>query len=219
MCGPEERENLQLLERALGYALCGVRPVTSALLSRPTPCQGWDLQALLRHANDSLAALQQGAEAGRVGATPAPEACGDPADAFRARAARLLGTWAYGPAAGAYGPGRGGGAGSGACVGAGACTRRVVTVDGWPLATATLAATGALELAVHGWDIARATGLPRPIPPALAAALLRTAHRLVPEAASRDPLFAPPVAVPPRADPSDRLVAYLGRDPLGVSDK
>ncbi|THA26075.1 TIGR03086 family protein [Streptomyces sp. RKND-216] len=191
----EETESAELLERAVGYALCSVRQVTPALLSRPTPCRGWDLAALLGHANDSLAALHEGTAAGRVGLLPAAEACGDPVAAFRLHASRLLGACA------ARAPGRG---------------RRgqaVVTVDGWPLESAALAAAGALEVAVHGWDIGRATGLPRPIPPALAAALLRAARGLVPEPAERYPLFALPVAVPARADPGDRLVAFLGRDP------
>jgi uncharacterized protein (TIGR03086 family) len=203
----EESENTELLERALGYALCSVRPVTRALLSRPTPCRGWDLWALLRHANDSLAALQEGAEAGCVEWPSAVEACGDPVSAFRLRASRLLAVCAAREAAppgpgGSYGPGP-----------AAPCRGGVVSVDGWPLAAAALMATGALEIAVHGWDIARATGLPRPMPPALATPLLRTARLMVPEPAARHPLFALPVAVPPQADSGDHLVAFLGRDP------
>ncbi|EST32198.1 hypothetical protein N566_20265 [Streptomycetaceae bacterium MP113-05] len=193
----EAGESTELLERAVGYALCSARPVTAALLSRPTPCRGWDLCALLAHTNDSLAALRQGAEEGCTGLQPPEGARGgqgacDPVDVFRRNAAGLLG----------------------AC----AATRRtpvVVTVDGWPLDAAVMAAAGALEIAVHGWDIARATGLPRPIPTALAAALLRTACGLVPEPAGRYPLFGLPVPVPTRADPGDRLVAFLGRDPGG----
>lgn len=196
MSAVEESEATALLERSLGYALCGVRTVSGALLSRPTPCRGWDLAMLLRHTNDSLAALYEGIDSGRVSLAPAdepPAAAADPAEVFRVRAARLLGAWSGVPTA----------------------DERYVAVDDWPLTTTLLARTGALEIAVHGWDIARATGLPRPIPAALATELLRTAQHLVPEPDARHPLFAPPVPVGPRADPSDRLVAFLGRDPEG----
>ena len=81
---------------------------------------------------------------------------------------------------------------------------------------AALARTGALEIAVHGWDIAQATGLPRPVPAALATELMRTARQLVPRPEARHPLFGAPVMVPAEADPSDRLVAFLGRDPYGT---
>ncbi|AXK33929.1 TIGR03086 family protein [Streptomyces armeniacus] len=198
MSGPEETESTALLERAIGYALCSVRTVTPGLLTRATPCRGWDLHRLLRHTNDSLAALHEGIDAGSVDLAPAEEPYGDPAEAFRTRASRLLGTWS---ALHAPGP-------DGDCAG-----ERLVAVGDWPLTAAIVARTGALEIAVHGWDIAQATGLPRPIPPALATELLRTARHLVPEPRYRQPLFALPVEAPPYADPSDRLVAFLGRDP------
>lgn len=184
-----------LLERALGYALCAVRPVTPPALARPTPCRSWDLRALLWHTNDSLAALHEGIEDGHVGLAPAPvrEHEPDPAAAFRTRASRLLGAWAS-----ARGP-----------------AGRIVAIADLPLTAAAIARTGALEIAVHGWDIAQATGLPRPVPAALATELMRTARQLVPGPAARHPLFGPPLTVPAEADPSDRLVAFLGRDPYG----
>ncbi|MGH3311021.1 MAG: TIGR03086 family metal-binding protein, partial [Streptomyces sp.] len=180
-----------LLERALGYALCAVRPLTAESLSRPTPCRDWDLRALLWHANDSLAALHEGIEEGRVwpgpsgppGAPLPPERDTDPAAAFRSGAARLLGAWAA----------------------AGSTDHRLIAIADLPLTAAAIARTGALEIAVHGWDIARASGLPRPVPAALATALMRTARQLVPGPAARAPLFGPPFTVPAEADPSDRL--------------
>ena len=83
------------------------------------------------------------------------------------------------------------------------------------LARASAAAdlrAAALEVAVHGWDISRACGQRRPIPPALAAGLLVIAPVLVP-GTDRHPLFAAPVTVTTTASPSDRLAAFLGRTP------
>jgi uncharacterized protein (TIGR03086 family) len=75
-----------------------------------------------------------------------------------------------------------------------------------------VAAAGAIEIAVHGWDISAACGAHQPVPPRLAAALLPLAPLLIPRA-SRPGLFADPVPVPETACPGDRLVAFLGRRP------
>jgi uncharacterized protein (TIGR03086 family) len=180
-----------LLERAIGYALGAVAGVTPELLDRPTPCGSWDLRTLLHHLDDSAAVLQEAVSRRRVGPVPAAggAASADPAADFRGRAAGLLGAWA-----GAEGDGR------------------VVAVGGLPLAAGVVAAAGAVEIAVHGWDVARACGRHLPVPHRLATDLLRVCPLLVP-AGGRDPLFAPSVAVPAAASPSDRLVALLGRDP------
>ena len=181
-----------LLESAIGYALGTVQAVTPDLLSRPTPCRGWDLRMLLRHACESLAALGEGVDAGRVGLRPCAgddDAAADPARAFRERAGLLLGAWTS----------------------AGRQHRSIAIADRC-LTPDIVAATGAIEIAVHGWDVSRACGHREPIPPALAADLLAVAVLLVP-GDGRHPLFAAPVPVTATADPSDRLTAFLGRAP------
>ncbi|MFF2851870.1 TIGR03086 family metal-binding protein [Streptomyces sp. NPDC058001] len=206
-----------LLERSLAYARGCVAavPVTGGpdRLSDPTPCAGWDLGALLGHLNDSLAALREGIGAGRITHGP-PDADHatpvdvvppvpvvpptDPVVGFRDRASALLGAWtALSGRAGASGsPG----------------SPRTVLVADRPLAATLVAAVGAVEIAVHGWDIGRTLGPRRPIPPSLAAALLPVARCFV-EDTDRGSLFAAPVPVPPDACPGDRLVAFLGRNP------
>ncbi|MEU3194470.1 TIGR03086 family metal-binding protein [Streptomyces sp. NPDC006992] len=195
----------ELLRRALGYALGTAQPVTPSLLDRPTPCARWDLGRLMAHADDSLRALHEGLTEGTVAlypepgngtggpADPAGDGAGevDPAAAFRLRAARLLGVWTR------DGP-----------------RHRPVAVAGAPLTATALALTGAVEIAVHGWDIARATGRTAcPVPAPLAARLLPVARHLVPHAEARRPLFGPEVHLAPGAPPGDRLLALLGRDP------
>ncbi len=182
----------RLLEPSISYALGVVLAVTPELLSRPTPCRGWDLRMLLRHASESLAALNEGIEGGRVGLDPAAEygdLAADPARAFRDRACQLLDAWT--------GPGH---------------QRQVIEIVGCPLEASVLAAAAALEVAVHGWDISRACGQRQPIPRVLATDLLVIAPVLVP-GAGRHPLFAAPVTVAATATPSDRLAAFLGRPP------
>ncbi len=76
----------------------------------------------------------------------------------------------------------------------------------------TAARGAAIEVAVHGWDLATACGSRRPMPPGLVSALLASASPLVDDGA-RPHVFAAPVDVPPDACAEDRLVAFLGRQP------
>jgi uncharacterized protein (TIGR03086 family) len=183
---------IRLLEPAIRYALAAAAAVTPEFLSRPTPCRGWDLRMLLRHASESLAAICEGIDAGCIGLYPAGEdadVASDPARTFRDRAGRLLGACAS--------PGH---------------QHEVIHIADALLPAGAMAGAGALEIAVHGWDISRACGPCQPIPGPLAAGLLAIAPLLVP-GTDRHPLFAAPVSVPPQAGPSDRLAAFLGRSP------
>ena len=75
-----------------------------------------------------------------------------------------------------------------------------------------VAVTGAIEIAVHGWDISVACGARRPVPPGLAAILLPIAPLLI-APGTRPGLFAGPVRLPGPASAGDQLVAFLGRQP------
>jgi uncharacterized protein (TIGR03086 family) len=181
-----------LIDEALSYAARSVLDVTPALLACPTPCRGWNLDMLLRHTSESLAALHDGVVTGSIGLIPSPPdhaPAAAPAGAVRAGAGRLL-------AARATTGHR----------------RQVLDVGDLPLPAVALECAGAIEIAVHGWDISRACGQRRPVPESLAIALLAVAPLLIPEG-GRHPLFGPPVAVTARASPGDRLVAFLGREP------
>jgi uncharacterized protein (TIGR03086 family) len=181
-----------LLERAVAYTLGSLHLVTTATMSRPSPCRGWDLRALLWHMDDALVALQEAADLADVGLDrphgDSGQAGGpDPVARVRDRACSLLGAWT-------------------------SAGRRVVSIGGRPLPASVLTSAGALEIAVHGWDVAEACGRRRPIPPALAGELLVIAPLLVTDA-DRPVRFAAPVDLPSSGSPSDQLIAYLGRDP------
>lgn len=181
---------LTLLERATNYCLGSLSLVPHTDLSSPTPCTAWNLRALLRHMNDSLAALCEAVDVGQVD-TDALEH-GDDADgvlvSLQDNVCRLLGAWTN--------------------------WRGVdtITIAGSPLPVGVLAGTGALEIAIHGWDVARACGHDQPLPEALAEELLDLAPLIVTDA-DRPARFAPPVEVHGGAASSDRLVAFLGRTP------
>ena len=193
-----------LLAGAITYALGACAQVAPGEMTRPTPCADWDLAALLAHLAASMSDLESAIRTGHLdlnlNGEPGPagqSAAGgpdgaDPVEALRDQAANLLfSCYAH------HGPGR------------------FVLVGGLPLPAVIVACTGAVEIAVHGWDVSAARGRGGPIPPALATRMLGLCPLLV---ASRAGLFAPPVEVPPQAGPGDRLVAYLGRRPL-VTDE
>jgi uncharacterized protein (TIGR03086 family) len=185
-CGTEP------LGRAISYAVGAVSDVTPALLPRPTPCRGWNLEMLLKHACESLAAVQEGMVTGCVGLIPASwdlDLAVDPARSFRDRAGQLLAARA-----------------------AGSRRQRIVDVADLTLPAIVMEYAGAVEITIHGWDISQACGQRRPIPDMLAIDLLAVAPLLIPETGRR-PLFDAPVAATAPAGPGDRLVAYLGRRP------
>lgn len=177
---------VELLDRSLGYtrvALAGVRPT---LLTRPTPCARWDLGALLAHMDDALEAFLEAAR-GEVAVEPLPPS-GDPVTALRDKACALLGAWAR--AARTAGP--------------------EIGVGGAPLLAPLLVATAALEVTVHGWDVAQALRLDHPVPGDLAEALLPVADLAV-APADRGVRFAAPAAAPAHAPADVHLLAALGR--------
>ena len=195
-----------LLAGAISYMLGVCAPIGAAEMTLPTPCPEWDLARLLGHLCESMADLETALRTGRLDlAGPVGRAGGDPVEALRDGAAQLLcASYCYG------GP------------------ERFVAVGGLPIPAGLVACTGAVEIAVHGWDVsaarARAGGdgagrdgagreggvSGTPIPAGLAARLLRLSPLLV---ASRAGLFAVPVEVPAQASPGDQLVGYLGRNP------
>src|SRR6516164_1459291 len=188
---------IALVASAIRYALGACAQVASGEMTLPTPCAEWDLAALLAHLAASMADVESAIRTGYLdldqGDPSAPgrregPLPGHPVEVLQDRAANLL-VACYDH----HGP------------------QRLVVVGGLPLAAGIVACTGAVEIAVHGWDVSAARGRGVPIPPALATRMLGLCPLLV---TSRAGLFAPPVEVPQQASPCDRLVAYLGRTPV-----
>jgi uncharacterized protein (TIGR03086 family) len=182
---------IALLASAISYALGACTQVVPGELTRPTPCAEWNLEALLAHLARSMADLESALRTGHLDLDPpepAPEPDdGDAVEVLRDQAANLLfACYAH------HGP------------------ERFVLVGGLPLPAGIVACTGAVEIAVHGWDVSAARGRGGSIPPALATRLFGLGPLLV---TGREGLFGAPVHVPAQASPGDQLVAYLGRTP------
>lgn len=183
---------VELLERAIGYTRGTLTLVTADRMSAPTPCEGWDLRTLLVHMEDSLVSLHEAGSVRRVRVDVPPAVSTDVVAAIRWRACQLLAEWSASWSA------------------AGTLRGKDVLVDDRPITPSVLTSAGALEVAVHGWDVAVACDRPRPLPDALAADLLRVAPLLVrPE--DRGTRFGPALPRPVDASPGERLLAFLGR--------
>lgn len=178
---------VELLERAVGFAIGGLPAVTPESLAAPTPCGAWNVQQLMDHMNDGMLALGEAFDDGEVQLdAECQQQC--PLDRLQASASGLLGALATGEG------------------------RPPVSVGGCPMTAELVAAAGAVELAVHGWDLTRACGQQRPIPAALATSLLRVLPLLITED-DRPGRFGPPLPSPAGATANDRLLAWLGRTP------
>ncbi|MGH3156728.1 MAG: TIGR03086 family metal-binding protein [Streptosporangiaceae bacterium] len=180
-----------LLERAVAYALGQFQAVSAAALPRATPCQGWDLGALLVHIDDSLATMQEALALRSVDPEPADPSAGDTAKSLvtglRTRGCQLLGALAGGD-------------------------DNLVWVGGLPVPMRIVTSAGAIDVAVHGWDVGRACGTGGAMPEDLAKDMLSIAPLLI-TGADRPGRFSSPIPVLTGASACDRLLAFLGRDP------
>lgn len=174
-----------LLGRAVRYTEVSLRAVRASDLSRGTPCSEWSLRDLVLHMDDSMAALEEAMLDQVVVLSHHQRTPSDPVAALLNRACRLMSSWE-------------------------AADHGSISVGGAPLPSGVAAAAGALDVAVHGWDVAQAIGRPRPIPDALADELWCCAELFVTDA-DRPGRFGPPIPVPHDAGPGEKLLAFLGR--------
>lgn len=177
---------VELLERAVSYARRALDSIGDDL-TVPTPCRAWTLMELLDHMSDSLDALIEASGGAVALSVPARATIGEPlrVETLQHKACALVGVWA----------GRG--------------TGRVQIGD-TDIHPEILVRTGALEIAVHGWDVAVASGRDDDMPAELCGALLPTAELLV-SSADRGVRFAEPIPVPHSASATARLLGFLGR--------
>jgi len=161
----------------------------------PTPCADWDVRALLNHVigtlwlADGLLADHEPRYPMAPGGLPPADIVGtDPAAAYAEAAAAAL-------AAAASGDAR---------------TRAHLTPLG-EMPGPALAGFTTLDIAVHGWDLATATGQPADLDGRLAAHVLAFAEQTLATPESRAAGIGPAIAIAADAPVTQRLAAFLGR--------
>lgn len=178
------------LDRACQSNLGILEKVRPQDLDAPTPCASWDVRALVNHFIGTArfwAAMMTGADG------PAEEdyAAGDLMAAYNASIE--VATAAF-EADGAM--------------------EKMVPLPFGEFPGAVVLSMAALDQFAHGWDLARALGLPTDLDPALAGQLLGQARQTIPET-FRGPdgqaPFGPELEAPAGAGPADQLAAFLGR--------
>ena len=160
-----------------------------------TPCSEWDVRALLNHLLGTFA-LGQALLSDTPptvdvapGELPTVDLVGDdPAKAYRVGVEALL-----------------------AAAAGDALTRSHDTPLG-QMPGAVLGGFTTLDIVVHGWDLAKATGQDPTLEPSLAEQVLGFAQEAITDA-TRVPRIGPEIAVMPDAPATDRLVGFLGRRP------
>lgn len=183
---------LKLLERALESTSRLVATVTPDQFSNRTPCSDYDLRALLNHvcgSNWMFALAHQGKE---IPATAPPDLVGeDHVAAYEQSRKATLDEWAK---PGAF--------------------ERVLKLPFGEFPGAVAIAIHFTEQLVHGWDIAKAAGQDPTLDPELGEICLNMNKMAVNEdLRGAGKPFGPEVTVPDDAPVTNRLVAFLGRQP------
>jgi uncharacterized protein (TIGR03086 family) len=174
-----------------------VSEIRSDQLRNATPCRGYDVAGLIDHiveAGHRAAALGRGQAPPAGDASPHVELT-EASDRLRSAAREAAVAWADD-------------------------TRLVTTATmpwGQQYPGAVLVDMYVLELAVHAWDLARATGQLDRLASALAPPALSAAHAFIKQE-FRDMVgpgapFGAEVPPPPGAGAWERFVAFTGRDP------
>lgn len=175
-----------LYRAATSRAIAVVEAVTAHQLGWPTPCSEWTVQQLIDHLVGGAEYLLAAAE-GR----PPVEVHGALAADYRRGVAQVLA----------------------AVAAPGIMDRLCVSPLGfdWPLADAVGGTF--MDVLIHTWDLARATGQDERLDPELVQACTAM---FVPEMPSRGReagIIGPDVQISPDASAQDRLLAVMGRRP------
>ncbi len=195
--------DLRSVDRAAVLASVDVvSAVTTADLSRPTPCVGWDLGDLLahmtvQHRGFAAAARGDGADLSLwEPATVADAVASDPAGSYSAAAAAVIEAFADADVQdGMF------------------ALPELAPQASFPAAMAI--GFHLVDYVVHAWDVARALGQPLELPADVVAAALPIAFA-VPDGdfrAIENAVFGPAVQSTDSVDDLDRILAHLGRSP------
>jgi uncharacterized protein (TIGR03086 family) len=168
-----------------------VAGIDQAQLSLPTPCEHFDVEALLGHlvvGNRRFVAVAGGAPATSVPLEPEPT--DDWSAAYDSSATAVGEAWRD-PAA----------------------LERIAELPIGSVPGVVALGMHVVESLVHGWDLAKATGQGTDIDPVLCAIAWRNVQGVNDDLRGAGRPFGSAIGVPDDAPATDRLVAWLGRQP------
>ncbi len=180
------------MRSAVADAASNYAKVTVDHLTLETPCEGWDLRALLNH---TYSRFDLSTRAARLEATEdfsiveIDHVGDDPAGAYERLTTEMLAAWD-------------------------ACddleTPRVTPMG--PIPPEGILLFGAQDVFIHAWDVAKTIGTE----PELSAEMIEVftqTHKQTVDEQTRAMFFTEAITVPDDASPLDKLVAFLGRQP------
>lgn len=176
------------LDRTFQHARTVIAGVGPEQYDERTPCEEWTVRDLLGH----MVGVVAGMGAATTGQAPAggPEQYDDPAAQFADASRTAMAGWRSPDV-----------------------MDRMIDGGGGPMPGRVLAAINLLDTATHTWDLATATGQPAILPEDVAAAAYEASQMIVSSDEMRAGRFGPEVAAPAGGNETDRLVAFLGRQP------
>ncbi|WP_395570383.1 TIGR03086 family metal-binding protein [Streptomyces sp. BK79] len=179
-----------LIEAAARQTVPVVRGIGDDALIVPTPCADYDVRALVDHLHHVVVQFQELAAKREADFSTTPSTVRPDTD-WRAEFARETGALVTAWAAPGAEEGTSGQLG---------------------LPARTVAHMALLDLTVHAWDLAVATGQPYEADPEVVAELVDAVEAMAPQAREYG-VFGPEVPVPARATALERVLAMTGRDP------
>lgn len=184
--------DVAMLDRAMKTTYGVVTGITRDEFGSETPCPEWNVRDLLNHVIATFEAIAAGAEGQVLDRTATDYTADDHVAAYEAATARALE----------------------ALSAPGAMGKTFAMPWGESPGQMVLGMTIA-DTAVHGWDLARATGQEYTADDDVAEAVYgMTKGMMEPQGMfPRGTSFGPPVEVPPDASIQDKMVTYLGRRP------
>lgn len=178
-----------LLKAASAAAVPVVRGIRADALRLPTPCADYTVEQLMNHLFQVVVNFQSLALRKPADFSAIPDYLhGDWQGRFEQEAARLVDAWADPSAMQGVSPGMG-------------------------LPQEVVAQMALLDLTIHAWDLAKATGQPFAPAPGAVRVLNAFVDRMG-EMARENKMFSEPCPVPDDAGEMEKLIARTGRDPL-----
>ncbi|MFH9414727.1 TIGR03086 family metal-binding protein [Streptomyces rochei] len=179
-----------LLDAAARQAVPVVRGIEDDALSAPTPCADYDVRALVDHLHHVIVQFQELAAKRAADFSTTPSVVRPDTDwraAFAREADALVAAWAA--------PGAEEG-----------------TTGQMEMPARTVAHMALLDLTVHAWDLAVATGQSYEADPSVLTELVGAVEAMAPQAREYG-VFGPEVPTPGHATELERVLALTGRDP------